>query len=286
MLTLVVVAAAITLFACNSDKTPSLTDEYYVNRSSVGEFKVAKLESTLPKGYKFCYGYNGDTSVSKYTEYGYIKEIDCFVVSAKATKSEYAKLNLVKRNTNELFFKNISFEIVQMQVYYGNVFMMTDDSKIVVYDFENQKWIYDNDNPLYIAAAQTKSIATYVYPVSKNYFVTTASAKTYNSQFGTSLETVSGSKFFVFSSNGNMVGRVEVTTSKISDVEGFDDYIIVKNATGSGGKQTRIITLNGLTQKKRDFNRPVAERSFRICFGYCKRLRNDVFRQRKFPYSH
>ena len=249
ILALAVVGAAITLFACNHDKDPSLTDEYYVNRSSVGEFKVAKLESALPKGYKFCYGYNGDTSVSRYTEYGYIKEIDCFVVSAKATKSEYAKLNLVKRDTNDLFFNNISFEIVQMQVYYGNVFMMTDDSKIVVYDFENQKWLYGNDNPLYIAAAQTKSIATYVYPVSKNYFVTTASAKTYNSQFGTSLETVSGSKFFAFSSNGNMVGRVEVTTSKISDVEGFDDYVVVKNATGSSGKETRIISLSGLTQK-------------------------------------
>lgn len=252
-----VVILAMALFACNKDGGDSLLD-VYVNRNSVGEFTKAELQNVLPSGYSFCYGYNGDSSVHQSTEYGYVEEIDCFIVSGENSLESYKKLNIIKRGSSDVYFKDIKFEIIQIQVYYGNIFMLTSDSKILVYDFEGDKWLYDYDNPLYITSTLTKSITTFCCPLSKDYFVTTASAATYNLHFGTSLSTVSSSKFFAFSSNGNMIGRVEVSTSKISDVEGFDGYLVINNFTTSDTKGTRIISLNSYSEKSDALIEPTA----------------------------
>ena len=258
---ILVVLLAMTLFACNKDKQESLLS-VYVNRTSVGEFTKAELLNNLPGGYKFCYGYNGDSSVHKSTEYGYIEAIDCFVVTKDAVSSDYARLNLIRRGGEDVYFKDVDFEIVQLQVYYGNIFILTSDSKILVYDFEGEKWLYGYDRPLYIADKLTQSITTFCCPVSKNYFITTASTATYNLHFGTALSSVSSSKFFVFAANGNMVGRIEVSTSKISDVEGYDGYAIVNNFTSGQTKGTRIISLNSYTEKSDSVIEPVASGIF------------------------
>ena len=171
------VAMFATFSACNSSTENSMLT-IYKNRSNVGEFTKAEYLGTLPVGYRVL----TSTTNYAYSEYGYQKELDGFIVYNENG------LNFIKTGATDVYFQNLSFNIKQIHVYYGNIFMMTSDTKILVYDYDNDKWLYGTDNPLCVPPTINRSISTYVYAISKDYFLTISSPEVFKKQFGTDKE--------------------------------------------------------------------------------------------------
>lgn len=256
------VAMFATFSACNSSTENSMLT-IYKNRSNVGEFTKAEYLGTLPVGYRVL----TSTTNYAYSEYGYQKELDGFIVYNENG------LNFIKTGASDVYFQNLSFNIKQIHVYYGNIFMMTSDTKILVYDYDNDKWLYGTDNPLCVPPTINRSISTYVYAISKDYFLTISSPEVFKKQFGVDKEFATS--YFVFHSNGNMVGRIDATatvSSKLGSVDGFDTYAVVNNITGSNGKETRIFNLTGLTSK----NQNLIEPNYNGVFSYASGTNNGL----------
>ncbi|NLZ25667.1 MAG: hypothetical protein GX891_04315 [Clostridiales bacterium] len=250
---LLVAAFVMPLSACNKDK-PFDYLSVYKNYPETGQYTGATKVAMLPSGYKLYLA--DDTYYHDYSMYGYNSELNAFVIMKGNTGTNgFGVIDLLKiGESTPLFSEYKNFFIIQMQYYYGYLFLMTSDQKILVYDTVNNGWVFSYENPIYTldgTASLGKSITNFVLPISRDYAVTTVNnaAKDYlEKEFN--LSNPRGDLLPVWSfKNREIVGRVKSSDSSLANIEGFENYIVATGFNDGAKKYAHIIDLSGYIAK-------------------------------------
>jgi hypothetical protein len=230
--------------ACNKKEETKYLDVYF-NYDEVGEFSSMEKIVSLPDGYQLYL--SNDDFFHSYSDYGYLKSIDAFIIRSGATGS-YAKLDvLMAGETVPLFAGQTASEIIQIQVRHGLIAVMTTGTNIGVYDPKAREWILPVVGARAVAASISSSIDQYLKILSKDYIAVAPTADTFiQSKVDEGTASFYNSKMSIYSvKTKTMVGRVECQTRALSALAGFDDYVVVTGDTSTQGrKQTKIIRLD------------------------------------------
>ncbi|MDE5601010.1 MAG: hypothetical protein K2J16_00745, partial [Clostridia bacterium] len=149
----VIMSSAVLLFACNKDKKPTLND-IFKSATSEAEFKGTKLEIELPAGWEV-YTNSGTKSTdasNAYSDVGYIKDMNAFVVMHTATKT----LSIMKCGSNELLF-DLNVGISALRVKDGLIVCKCNNESLMAFDYDGYT-VLSRDN--FADAKTTVSIDT------------------------------------------------------------------------------------------------------------------------------
>ncbi|MDD4839123.1 MAG: hypothetical protein PHE93_00390 [Clostridia bacterium] len=235
---LVVASSALLLSACNKNETNYL--DVYVNYDTVNEFSKMESVVAFPVGYSL-YLSNSDYYHSS-SDYGYQQSLDGFIIT-NGTSGSYALLNFIKSGDTTPLLG--TFEIIQMQVRYGLIAVMTTGLSIGVYDPAKEEWVLPLVDAKVVSASLTASIELYCKIMSKDYIAVSPTADVYIKTISNG-NTSYNTKMSIYSVEKKaMVGRVETSMKALTYLEGFDNYVVVTGDVSSiNYKQVKIVKLN------------------------------------------
>ncbi len=222
----VIMSSAVLLFACNKDKKPTLND-IFKSATSEAEFKGTKLEIELPAGWEV-YTNSGTKSTdasNAYSDVGYIKDMNAFVVMHTATKT----LSIMKCGSNELLF-DLNVGISALRVKDGLIVCKCNNESLMAFDYDGYT-VLSRDN--FADAKTTVSIDTAIKILDSGLIAVHYSYDKFGAPSYTSIyrPTYTGNQ----SNRGQLVCRVSNTDNKLSNVRGFDGkYVtVVGNSIGN-----------------------------------------------------
>ncbi|HKL94408.1 MAG TPA: hypothetical protein VJZ69_03910, partial [Clostridia bacterium] len=245
ILAVVIIAtgSVLLLSACNKKHTTNYLD-LYVNYDEVNEFTKMEYNVSFPEGYSLYLSNNENYHPE--SDYGYQQSVNGFIIT-NGKSGSYALLNfIVQGETQPLFVGNP--EIIQMQVRYGFIAVMTTGTSIGVYDVAKREWVLPLVNAKVVGASLSGSIDIYCKILSSQYIAVAPTADVYIQTLSTpSTASFFNSKIPIYSvAKKAMIGRVEFSSAKaLSYVQGFDNYVVLtgdKNSTNYA--QTKIVKLN------------------------------------------
>lgn len=227
------------LSACNRSSMSYL--DVYLNYDEVNEFANTEHIVSLPEGYSLYLTNNDNIHAS--SDYGYQQSVNGFIIT-NGNVGSYAKLNFIVAGENKLLFPENS-EIIQMQVRYGLIAVMTAGTSIGVYDIANREWVLPLVKPRISGASLTASIELYCKILSPDYFAVAPTADNYiQSQ---NLNEQSNRRIPIYSvAKKEMIGRLEFSIARaLSYIEGFDNYVVMTGEKSAlDYAQTKIVKLS------------------------------------------
>lgn len=248
LLIAVIGASSIVFFGCNKNKYEykSLLD-YYVNYNEVNEFSQAQKLVELNAGYSL-YIRGSESSDQKYTDYGYLDELNAFVLKNDVENySGYNTLDVVK--DGRYLFKglldsnNLSINIVQVRYVHGLLAVMSDRGYLGVLDPKEGIWLIKPEHD-YLKGDVDNSIDEYLKILSNDFIVTKTE---------TDAEILKKNRFYLYSKTVTNIkyeaaivgyfGKKD-TTLTLSEVYGYENYFVTKTTNANNNDKSRYSIYN------------------------------------------
>ncbi len=228
------VALALTLcmsvvfFACNKKDEKKPLSDYYINSKSVTEFSSARLESTLPLGWKVLTG-------AKNADSGYISEINGFVVTNGVAVS------IVKVGSDELLIPTQT-ALKSLRIKDGIILALTHDDALTAFDFNGNTILsrFDANGNYRFKNTNSKNIDDVAKILDSGLIAVSSAYDKSGVNRYTSIYRASKAR----SAYGELVVRVKNYTNDLDLVNGFDNqYVSVTNSIESGKDVSRIVSV-------------------------------------------
>lgn len=229
--------------ACNK-KVENRYLDIYVNNDEISEFTKMDLVASMPDGYSL-YLSDNDYYHSA-SDYGYQKSINAFVITNGNTGS-YAKLDVLVAGESAPLFSNISLDIIQLQIRYNYIAVMTTGLAVGLYDVAKREWVLPIVQAKVIASSLSSSIDIYLKVLSREYAAVLATADVFiqNLTNSGSLDYNNGFTSIYSIPEKRMVGRVATQKRALTSVDGFDNYIVITGDKSTRDRvQAKIVKLN------------------------------------------
>lgn len=240
---ILVLATCLMVFAsCHKKSEPMVYTNVYKNTSSAKEYTSSRLLLTLPANISIVTESSG---VSSGGDYGYIKDIDAFVV--KDSVSGF--LNLVKSGESKAMITatgnpgdyGFDLTITAIRVKNNLIAVLRTDGTAEVYNLKGKVVISKNN----FMGTNGAKIDT-VLKILNNELV--AVAPKYDKNINDASSTVAEGYTCIYrASTGLLQGRVTNENKDINLVEGYDNYVAVVPASDSTTKLSRIVKVPNTT---------------------------------------
>ena len=227
-LVLILLVSTFAFFACNNVES-SFTD-VYVNHESAKEFTSYKeVISAVPAGWEI-YTPSISSSEYKYSNSGYISDMDAFVVK-KTVDKNVTYLSIIKCGTTELMFAE-SLAITAFRVSNGLIIVKNASGDMYVTDYDGKvvfKDIVSGASNKYIDDV-IKVLDNELVAVNPAYDKNAGSNKSYTSIYRVS--------------TGTVATRIKNSGGALSAIKGFDGKYAVTTGTAEEGVEiSRIFTI-------------------------------------------
>ena len=239
--------AICSLVGCNKKKTKVVYTDIYKNSSSQQEYTGFQTLMSLPSNVSIV---TESTGVSRGGDYGYLPEMDAFVVKDSTTKF----INLVKSGENKAMIRTTDNEgdygfnlaIVAIKCAYGRIAVIRADGRAEVYNTEG-RIVVNNSN--FHNISDTTKIEDVLNILSSELLAVNFS---YDSNFNTSSYGSIDYASVYRMSNGVLHGLIRNESGKVSAIEGADDYVVTFPTESSESKTSRIYKIGHISTKTTD----------------------------------
>ena len=240
---ILVLATCLMVFAsCHKKSKPMVYTDVYKNTSSAKEYTSSRLLLTLPANVSIVTESSG---ISNGGDYGYIKDIDAFVV--KDSTSGF--LNLVKSGESKAMITTtgnpgdygFDLTITAIKVAHNLIAVLRTDGTAEVYNLKGRV-VISKKNFVGTNGAKIEN----VLKILSNELV--AVAPTYDKNIQDASSTVAEAYTCIYrASTGLLQGRVANENKDINLVEAYDNYVAVVPAADSSTLLSRIVKIPNTT---------------------------------------
>ena len=247
--------AICSLVGCNKKKTKVVYTDIYKSASSQQEYTGFQTLMSLPAGVSIV---TESTGVSRGGDYGYIPDMDAFVIKDSSTKF----LNLVKSGENKAIIRTtdndgdygFNLAIVAIKCAHGRIAVIRADGRAEVYNSEGR--IVVNNSNFHNITDSTKIEEVLNILSSELLAVNFSYDANFNTSSYGSIDYVSIYRM----SNGVLHGLIRNESNTVSAIEGADDYVVTFPTDSSESKTQRVYKIGHVSAKSTE-TIPISERA-------------------------
>ena len=223
------------LSACNKNKTKTVYTDIYKNTSSISEYTGYQSLMSLPSNVSIV---TESTNLSRGGDYGYVPEMDAFVVRDSSTKF----LNIVRAGDNKAIINTtdaagdygFNLAIVAIKCAFGRIAVLRADGKAEVYN-SNGRVVVSNSN--FHDIQTTDKIEDVLNIVSSDLLAVNFK---FDSNFNTSSYGSTDYASIYRMSNGILQGLIRNESGEVANIEGADDFVVTYPTKDSENKTQRV----------------------------------------------